>query len=102
MKTADKPIVKNRPDYILDLSSPEAPPLLGDMPVQADASQVGTDKQDGGNPWIAIHWRCCHTYSRIYRNHAQTAYEGRCPSCGQFAMARIGAGGTRSRFFAAE
>ena len=52
-------------------------------------------------PWIAVNWRCCSTYSRIYLNAAGSAYEGRCPKCGSPVKATIGTGGTSSRFFEA-
>lgn len=65
----------------------------------------GTDlpAADGlhGRPWLAVHWRCCHIYSRIYRNADATAYAGRCPSCGKSIRVKIGADGTSSRFFEA-
>jgi PHP family Zn ribbon phosphoesterase len=48
-----------------------------------------------------VHWRCCSAYSRVYRNKAATAYEGRCPRCGKLVTIRIGAEGTAARFFEA-
>jgi hypothetical protein len=54
-----------------------------------------------GRPWLAVHWRCCHTYSRVYRNADATAYSGRCPTCGKLIEVRIGADGTSNRFFEA-
>ena len=52
-------------------------------------------------PWISITWTCCSTYSRVYRNAAGTAYEGRCPRCQRPVTARIGNGGTAARTFRA-
>ena len=52
-------------------------------------------------PWLAVHWRCCGTYSRVYRNKSATAYEGRCPRCGRAVRVAIGPDGTSSRFFEA-
>ncbi|MCC7408583.1 MAG: hypothetical protein IT442_10965 [Phycisphaeraceae bacterium] len=52
-------------------------------------------------PWLAIHWRCCQTYSRIYRSPDATAYVGRCPKCGKALRVPIGPAGTSSRFFEA-
>ena len=51
--------------------------------------------------FLSIWFRCCHAYGRLYRNRAQTAYEGRCPRCGARARARIGPDGTSQRMFAA-
>ena len=50
-------------------------------------------------PWLAVHWRCCNAYSRIYRNRAGTAYTGQCPRCSKLVSANIGPGGTTARFF---
>jgi len=54
-----------------------------------------------GRPWLAVTWKCCSAYSRIYRNADGSAYEGRCPRCMRPVHARIGPGGTRARFFEA-
>ena len=54
-----------------------------------------------GRPWIAVRWECCSAYSRIYRNAAGTAYEGRCPRCRRPVRVRVGPGGTDHRFFTA-
>ena len=51
--------------------------------------------------FLSIWYRCCHTYGRLYRNKAGTAYEGRCPRCGATARALIGPGGTNQRLFEA-
>ncbi len=77
------------PDYIVDIEGLAAPD-----PVESDASLRG-------RPWIAIHWRCCGVYSRIYRNAAATSYEGRCPKCGHPVRLAVGAQGTSARFFEA-
>ena len=50
---------------------------------------------------VAIRWRCCHVYSRIYRNDAATAYEGKCPTCRRDLAVFIGPAGTPHRFFEA-
>jgi hypothetical protein len=54
-----------------------------------------------GRPWIAVYWKCCHVYSRVYRNSEGTAYKGQCPRCGRAVSARVGPGGTNDRFFEA-
>jgi hypothetical protein len=77
------------PDYILDLSTLSAPTAA------APANPLA------GRPWLAVHWRCCSVYSRVYRNRAGSAYEGRCPGCGRPLNVRIGPGGTSERFFEA-
>lgn len=86
------------PDYILDLSSQRATP---------PASQAATESEGGGGctfqgrPWLAIHWRCCSVYSRVYRNAAGDAYDGRCPRCAKPLHVAVGQGGTNNRFFEA-
>jgi len=65
----------------------------------------GTRSRPGGGtrrPWIAMKWKCCGAYSRIYRNRDATAYEGRCPKCAKHVRVPIGPGGTNQRFFEAE
>ncbi len=80
----------SRPDYILDITGlkpdPTGPPAAGSLQ---------------GRPWIAVRWKCCRAYSRVYRNRTGTAYEGRCPRCGTPVRASVGPGGTASRFFEA-
>ncbi len=51
--------------------------------------------------FLAVWFRCCHTYGRMYRNADETAYEGRCPRCGAAVHALIGPGGTSRRIFEA-
>ncbi|MEX0776299.1 MAG: hypothetical protein WD042_11390 [Phycisphaeraceae bacterium] len=79
------------PDYILDISGLSQP--AGAEEVQSDAA---------GRPWIAIHWRCCGVYSRVYRHRDATCYKGRCPKCRREVRLKVGPGGTNSRFFEAE
>lgn len=80
-----------RPDYIVDIQG-----------VGRKASQVPNSSSLRGRPWLAVQWKCCSVYSRIYRNKAGTLYEGRCPKCARPVSARIGPGGTTHRFFEAE
>jgi hypothetical protein len=78
----------DQPDYIVDIKGLPA----GDSQAEGAAGA-------GGRPWLAIRWRCCGVYSRIYRNSRATAYEGRCPRCGRALTVEIGAEGTSARFF---
>lgn len=50
-------------------------------------------------PFLGIQFACCAVYARIYPNREQDAYQGNCPRCGKPVTIRIGAGGTRDRFF---
>jgi len=51
--------------------------------------------------FLSIMFDCCHVYNRIYINAEGTAYTGRCPKCLLQVSAKIGPGGTESRFFRA-
>ena len=64
---------------------------------------TGEDKAGKKPPrkFLGVHFRCCNVYGRMYKNDAGTAYEGRCPSCGCKVSAKVGPGGTESRFFEA-
>ena len=81
--------MQSGPDYILKIEG-----LATHQPDETEAQHPHV-----GRPWIAVRWKCCSVYSRIYRNRLGTAYEGRCPKCGTQARASIGPGGTESRFF---
>ncbi len=89
----------SRPDYILDIKG--LPRSAGNGHRQGAMTQAPADSALRGRPWLAIHWKCCHTYSRIYRNAAGTAYAGRCPMCGKALRVMVGEGGTDARFFEA-
>jgi len=77
------------PDYIVDIDGIPTPQPRSD------------GKSLRGRPWLAVQWKCCGVYSRIYRNQAGTMYEGKCPKCGSPVKARVGPGGTGNRFFEA-
>ena len=84
------------PDYILDIDG------LGGEAGSAKSRQERVDRAGlRGESWLAMRWRCCGAYGRIYRNKQQTAYEGRCPRCGRPVSVKIGPDGTRHRFFEA-
>ena len=88
------------PDYVVELGGQA--PVVGPRSVGAgSAASVYGNRAGVGRPWLAVSWRCCGTYSRVYRNRAGDAYEGRCPRCGSPVKAVIGAGGTSARFFEA-
>lgn len=78
------------PDYIVEVqgvSVPQPPPESG--------------KTLRGRPWLAVHWRCCSVYSRVYRDPSGKSYDGRCPVCRRPIHLKVGAGGTNCRFFEA-
>lgn len=79
------------PDYILELGGRE----VNDTSPSASANSLR------GRPWLAVQWKCCGVYSRVYRNRAGTAYDGRCPRCGRPVHVSVGPGGTTARFFEA-
>lgn len=80
-------------DYILDLSTrrdasgPSPAPAAGPPPTP--------------RPWLAIHWRCCHVYSRVYRNPSASHYLAQCPSCGRSAKIEVAPTGLSTRFLEA-
>ena len=80
------------PDFIVEIDGVDTP---GDDPEQTDSNGLC------GRPWLAVHWRCCNMYSRVYRDRSGSFYEGRCPRCQRAARATIGPGGTKARFFTA-
>ena len=67
-----------------------------------EAAGGGSDEGGAGKNWLGIWFKCCHVYSRIYRNAEGTRYEGRCPRCGAAVKAMVGPGGSSQRIFAAE
>ncbi len=82
------------PDYIVDID--------GLKPAEDENSGTGARNRTlKGRPWLAVYWKCCQVYSRIYRNKKGDAYEGRCPKCNRFVRAAIGPDGTDARFFEA-
>jgi hypothetical protein len=78
------------PDYIVDIDGISPP-------VSQQTDRVGLR----GRPWLAVQWKCCSVYSRIYCNKTGTLYEGKCPKCGSPVSAKVGPGGTSKRFFEA-
>ena len=61
-----------------------------------------TMNQSGNKrPFIGIHFKCCHVYSRIYVNKQMTAFVGHCPKCAKRVEVKISKDGTSSPFFTA-
>ncbi len=96
--TAGRPIVPilldvGSPDYIVDIDAIQ----------QGDSADGGERSAGGatGRPWLAVRWRCCNVYSRVYRKVGGDAYVGRCPRCGKPVRVGIGSDGTDARFFEA-
>ena len=58
--------------------------------------------EDAARKFLMVHFECCNTYGRMYRNRDQTQYVGRCPKCGARVTAKIGPGGTSHRIFRAQ
>ncbi len=83
------------PDYILDISS------LQSSDAEQDSDGPRAANSLTGRPWLAVRWKCCGVYSRVYRNAEGSRYEGRCPRCGKAVKAVVGEGGTSERFFEA-
>jgi hypothetical protein len=65
------------------------------------STEPAPKKGPSGRPWLSIWFQCCNVYGRIYRNDAETAYDGRCPRCGAPVRAKIGRDGTTQRMFIA-
>ena len=83
------------PDYIVDIGGNRSHPP-GDT-----GGQKSSHSPLRGERWVAVQWRCCSVYSRVYRNRDRTAYEGKCPKCQRELSIPIGPDGTNNRFFEA-
>ncbi len=113
VSVADDIQVNRNDDYIVDIDGLGNPNTRDqvNMPAQStntpstNTPSINTDNEQGislkGRPWISVTWRCCHTYSRVYRNARGTMYVGRCPKCGKQAQAKVGPNGVDQRFFVA-
>ncbi|MBL4702623.1 MAG: hypothetical protein JKX85_15355, partial [Phycisphaeraceae bacterium] len=65
-------------DYILDISSN---PRINQQVNGATGQSSGNSLQ--GRPWLAVRWKCCQVYNRIYRTADGKSYKGNCPKCGK-------------------
>jgi hypothetical protein len=79
-------------DYVLELSSVSVPSSPAPSPAEKSTTSAS---------FLSIHFRCCNTYARIYKNAAGTAYSGHCPKCQRRAQIGISADGSKSRMFEA-
>ena len=52
--------------------------------------------------FLSIYWKCCYTYTHIYKCPAGKTYKGQCPKCGSCIVVPIGNEGTEQRIFVAE
>lgn len=59
------------------------------------------DETPSPRRFLGVQFINCGVYGRLYKNKEGTAYEGRCPKCGQYYKIRVGEGGTGDRFFVA-
>lgn len=53
----------------------------------------------GNRPWLGVWFSCANRYVRVYRSPDAPFYLARCPKCGDEVRFRVGANGTRDRFF---
>jgi hypothetical protein len=60
------------------------------------------DPVPGPRPSVAVHFKCCNVYLRIYLNRQGTAFFGHCPRCTRSITINVGPGGSKSRFWTAE
>lgn len=67
----------------------------------ASSSSSSSPRALTGRPWVAIRWRCCSVYTRVYRHPDSNRYRGACPRCGQNVTIQVAPGGKDARFFEA-
>jgi hypothetical protein len=84
---------QRRQDYIVEIDGVRTPA----QPTQ----EVRAASHLRGRPWLAVHWRCCSVYSRVYRKPDESSYRGYCPKCARPVRIRVGPGGSNHKFFEA-
>jgi hypothetical protein len=90
-----------KPDYILDVegvSDPKKNAKQSAMPLTPPVDATSRNELES-RPWLAVRWRCCSAYSRVYRDRTAPAYKGRCPRCLKQVRVAVGPDGTGNRFF---
>ncbi|MEM7680722.1 MAG: hypothetical protein AAF288_02085 [Planctomycetota bacterium] len=92
-------MARSQDDYQLELTG-----LKGQRGRLAEAAARAARREQAESerrPWLAVHWRCCEVYNRVYRSPDGQRYEGRCPKCARPLSVKIGPAGTHCRFFEA-
>ncbi len=65
-------------------------------------SEIETQKDPNGRPFVGVHLKCCNVYLRIYLNAQSDAFVGWCPRCAsQVRVNVVAEGGSTDRFFEA-
>ncbi len=50
-------------------------------------------------PWLGLRYLCAGVYTRVYRKPEDTAYNARCPRCGELIRIAVAPGGRNERMF---
>ena len=60
------------------------------------------DDRSSKRKFLSIYWKCCHVFSRVYKNEGLNQYQGYCPKCNRKLIVPIGKDGSNRRIFIAE